>query len=169
MDEYPSWSPPDVERRTAFVLNTPHVLGAVGEVVVVAERVEITDARVWLHARAMSNAFTERLTTESRAAGRAWRDLVATDGWDAAGDPPEEPGLVMTEVDVRLGDGADGHDGHPEHCGHGHDRAVSVGGSGTEWVATWSWARPEGDELTFVATSPDGEVTSLRVDPRLLG
>lgn len=160
MDEYPSWSPPDVERRTAFVLNTPHVLGAVGDIVVFAERVEITEARVWLHAQASSSETTHGLSIAYWDASRAWRDRVAAEGWDPAGDPPEEPGLVMLGIDVRLGDDIDA---------WGHDRVVSVGGSGTEWVATWSWARPEGDELRFVATSPDGEVTSLRVDPRLLG
>jgi hypothetical protein len=45
-------------------------------------------------------------------------------------------------------------------------RTVSVGGTGTEWVISWSWPFQAGDELTFLASSPDGRSTTLCVDIR---
>jgi hypothetical protein len=160
MDDISTWSPADIHRRTSLVPTRSSALGAAGGVVLVVERIEYTDQRVWLQARAVLSDEVERLTLRHWAESRAWRDRVAADGWDAAGDPPTEPVTVMTEIDVRLLEaGASGH----------FDRVVSYGGSGTERIVSWDWPRPVGDAWTFAATSPDGEVVTLRVDPRRLG
>lgn len=160
MDDITTWSPADVDRRTSLVPTRSSPLGAAGGVVIVVERIETTDQRVRLQARAVPNDEVERLTLRHWADSRAWRDRVASDGWDAAGDPPTGPGALMTEIDVRLLEV-----GEPGHL----DRVVSYGGSGTEWIVSWDWPRPAGDVWTFAATSPDGEVVTVRVDPRLLG
>ena len=121
------------------------------------ERVELTAERVWLHARAVSNTRTEELTADFWTASRVWREVVGDLGWNAAGEPPAEPGLMLQQVDVMLSDAKS----RPVP-----GRTVSVGGTGTEWVISWSWPFQAGDELAFLASSPDGRSTTLCVNIR---
>lgn len=123
------------------------------------ERVELTTERVWLHARAVSNTVTEELTADFWTASRAWREVVGDLGWNAAGEPPAEPGLMLQQIDVMLSDAKS----RPVP-----GRTVSVGGTGTgtEWVISWLWPFQAEDEQTFLASSPDGRSTTLCVNIR---
>lgn len=71
---------PDTETRVSVLLNRIHVLGKVEGVTVVAERVDFTNERVWLHGRAVPNSLTEQLTTEFWSAGQRWRNVQQSQG-----------------------------------------------------------------------------------------
>ncbi|GAB3136299.1 hypothetical protein [Marisediminicola antarctica] len=146
---------PDTETRLSVLLNRIHVLGKVEGVTVVAERVDLTGERVWLHARAVPNSSTEQLTTEFWSAGQRWRHVQQTQGWEAAGEPPRGPGEMMTRIEVTL---------TKNSPGVNFDRQLSVGGSGTEWSIEWSWPRPNGGSVTFIGTSPEAGDTELIVE-----
>ena len=146
---------PDTETRVSVLLNRIHVLGKVEGVTVVAERVDFTNERVWLHGRAVPNSLTEQLTTEFLSAGQRWRNVQQSQGWEAAGEPPRGPGEMMTRIEVTLAKNV---------SGANFDRHLSVGGSGTEWRIEWSWPRPSGGSLTFIGTSPGAGDSELIVE-----
>jgi hypothetical protein len=110
---------PDTETRLSVLLNRIHVLGKVEGVTVVAERIDFTEKRVWLHARAVPNSSTEQLTTEFWGAGQRWRHVQQAQGWEAAEEPPRGPGEMMTRVEVTL---------TKNGPGVNFDRQLSVGG-----------------------------------------
>jgi hypothetical protein len=146
---------PHPKARFSIVLNRTHVLGKVEGVTVVAERIDITDQRVWLYARALSSTLTEQLTTEFWNASQHWRDTRQADGWIASGEPPQDPGEIMTHIEVTLA-------GNSPSANL--DRHISVGRSGTEWHISWSWPRTDNQLLTFIGTSPEAENSELTVE-----
>lgn len=84
---------------------------------------------------------------------QAWAQQHATHGKDAAGHPPQMPGVPILEpVGATLGD---------DHGTTYRLTSGQVAGDGTEWEATWTYtpAPPPGVDLVRFRFTVNGEPT----------
>lgn len=131
-------------------------LGCVDGIDILAWRVDVSPASIFLHARAEQTRRTLQLLNNYWLEWEGFEKRFAETGASGAGNPPVQPGDAMNLLRVTLTDDAGNLFASP---------IARAAGSGTEWDVTWEWTRPSplGATLRFESESPTGEIVQFEV------